>query len=87
MHKEQLMPLAVRLLQNFFSMYVNFTCLKYFSLTTVALVNNLSPLITAIFGVIFLHEKLAVAQVLTILVAFSCVLLMVYGAPKSDNDQ
>jgi drug/metabolite transporter (DMT)-like permease len=68
-------------------MYVNFTCLKYFSLTTVALVNNLSPLITALFGVIFLHEKLDTAQIVTILVAFSCVLLMVYGAPTTTSEE
>ena len=65
--------------QNSFSLIANYAALKYFSLTTVSMVMNLSPLVTVIFAFLFLKERLKLSESIVIVLGFSAVTLMILG--------
>jgi len=53
--------------------------LKYFTLTTVSMVMNLSPLVTVIFAFIFLRERLKPSEGVVVILGFGAVSLMILG--------
>ena len=65
-------------------MVANYTALKYFSLTTVSMVMNLSPLVTVIFAFLFLRERLKLSEGFVIILGFCAVSLMIMGGDKAD---
>ena len=77
--RDQIKPLAIRVLSGNFSIFVNFSAVKYFSLSLVAMVTNTAPLMTFLFALIFLGEKVTCEQVILLLLAFLAVVLMIYG--------
>ena len=82
--KENIIPIGIRMAQNSFSLVANYAALKYFSLTTVSMVMNLSPLVTVIFAFLFLKEKLKLSECVVIVLGFSAVSLMILGGDKAD---
>ena len=77
--RENIVPIGIRMAQNSFSLIANYAALKYFSLTTVSMVMNLSPLVTVIFAFLFLRERLKLSESIVIVLGFSAVTLMILG--------
>jgi len=77
--RENIVPIGIRMAQNSFSLIANYAALKYFSLTTVSMVMNLSPLVTVIFAFLFLKERLKLSESIVIVLGFSAVTLMILG--------
>ncbi len=58
-----------------------FTCVQYFSLTTVAIAMNLSPVYTYVFGIILLGESKATElDVICLILSMAGALFMILGA-------
>ena len=82
--RENAVPIAIRMAQNSFSLIANYAALKYFTLTTVSMVMNLSPLVTVIFAFLFLKERLKLSECVVIILGFSAVSMMILGGDKAD---
>jgi drug/metabolite transporter (DMT)-like permease len=82
--KDNIVPIGIRMAQNSFSLIANYAALKYFSLTTVSMVMNLSPLVTVIFAFLFLRERLKLSEALVVLLGFGAVSLMIMGGDQAD---
>jgi drug/metabolite transporter (DMT)-like permease len=54
-------------------------CVKWFSLTTISVVTGLNPVITMIFGVLTMGEKITQIDVICIILSFFAVILMTVG--------
>ncbi len=83
--KDNIVPIGIRMAQNSFSLIANYAALKYFSLTTVSMVMNLSPLVTVIFAFLFLRERLKLSEALVVLLGFGAVSLMILGGDQADQ--
>jgi drug/metabolite transporter (DMT)-like permease len=68
--------------QGNFSIFVNFMAVKYFDLTTLAMVVNCAPLLTVVMAAPILGEKIASVQVVYLLLAFGAVSIMILGDPN-----
>ena len=53
------MPLWARTIQGNLTIMINFTSIKFFTLTLVAVVNNFAPLFTVVLAYFMLGEKLS----------------------------
>lgn len=84
--RNNIVPIAIRMGQNSFSLIANYAALKYFSLTTVSMVMNLSPLVTVIFAFCFLKEKLKLSEGIVIILGFCAVSLMIMGGNSADKN-
>ena len=82
--RENAVPIVIRMAQNSFSLIANYAALKYFTLTTVSMVMNLSPLVTVIFAFLFLKERLKLSECVVIILGFSAVSMMILGGDKAD---
>jgi drug/metabolite transporter (DMT)-like permease len=82
---EQVKAMTIRVISGNFSIFANFTAVKYFSLSLVAMVMNTAPLMTFLFAMIFFKEKVTLKQVLFMILAFVGVLLMIQGNPKEEK--
>ena len=67
------------MIQGNFSIFVNFMALKYFDLKTLAMVVNCAPLLTVVMAAPILGDKIAVVQVVYLLLAFGAVSIMILG--------
>lgn len=77
--------LTTRVIQGNFSIAVNYMAVKFFDLTTVAMVVNCAPLITCVLSAFFLDEKIKRSDVIYLFLAFSAVSIMVFGDPNNQN--
>ena len=59
---------------------------KYFDLTTVAMVINCAPLLTVVLAAQILGESISNTQIVYLLLAFGAVSIMIFGDPNSDAD-
>ena len=55
---DQWRPLWMRTIQNQLTIFINFTAIKFFTLTLVAVINNFAPLITVVLAYMILGENL-----------------------------
>ncbi len=74
--------LIVRVLQKAVTLLVNYSALKHFSLTTVAMTSNLAPMVTVCLGYFFLNERISMKEFITLLLAFAACLTMILGGTK-----
>ena len=65
---------------------INFTSIKYFTLTLVAVVNNFAPLFTVVLAYWILSEKLSGYKLVQLFVSFGGALLMILATPVPDLD-
>lgn len=56
-----------------------FTSMKFFTLSTFAVFNNMSPLVTLILAAAILHENVTCFDYTTVLLGFGAVSLITYG--------
>ena len=68
-----------RVVQAILVKLVQLSVIKYFTLTTVAVVFNLDPFYTLIFSSIFLKEAISVLDFALIMACFGGVCIMAYG--------
>jgi drug/metabolite transporter (DMT)-like permease len=78
-NKDNVKPIAIRTFQNSFSLLVITYALKYFPLTIVSMVGNLSPLLTVVLAYFILGESLTVEKAVQLVLAFVAVTMMVLG--------
>ena len=55
---DQWYPLWMRTIQGQLTIFINFTSIKFFTLTLVAVVNNFAPLLTVVMAYFMLEEKI-----------------------------
>lgn len=60
---------------------INFTSIKFFSLTLVAVVNNFAPLLTVALAALILGERMLPHKTVQLIVAFGGALLMILVTP------
>jgi drug/metabolite transporter (DMT)-like permease len=73
------------MMQNSFSLLVNYYALRFFPLTTVAMVMNLSPMITVFLAFFILGERITRSQLIVLVLAFSAVSIMILGGDQKDD--
>ena len=61
------------------SAITKFVVVKYFSLTTIAIIYNLNPIMTMMLGAIFLKEKVTYLNIACIILTFLAVVYMTIG--------
>ena len=83
--RDQWWPLWARTIQGMFTIYINFTSIKFFTLTLVAVVNNFAPLITVVLAFFILSEKLKVFKFVQLFVAFGGAIMMIFASQKPEN--
>lgn len=69
------------------TIFINFTSIKFFTLTLVAVVNNFAPLLTVILACLILHEKLRIGKLVQLIVAFGGALVMILATPTPDVEE
>ena len=79
-------PLCARVVQGNFTIYVNFTSIKFFTLTMVAVVNNFAPLMTVVLAGILLGEHMPTFKLVQLLIAFGGAVLMIVASPAPVED-
>ena len=60
-----------------------FDSIKYFTLTTFAVVYNLAPFCTVAFGYFLLNEKVTCLDICSVFMGFTAVILIIYGISTS----
>ena len=78
--REDWCSLLLRAVQGNITVFITFTSVKHFSLATVSIVQNISPLLTALAGVLFLKETMTKNQWIKLFVTFGCILCLILGA-------
>lgn len=75
-------PLAYRTIQGCFTLLLLYHAVKYLPLVQVALIINLMPLFTAIFGYLYLKERLSKLEIIVLIVSFGGVTVLILGGPE-----
>ena len=63
---------------------INFTSVKFYTLTLVAVVNNFSPLITVLMAYFFLEEKMTKNTLIGLFFAFCGAIVLILGGENDD---
>ena len=68
---------------------INFSSIKFFTLTLVAVVNNFSPLLTVVMAYFILNERLKMFKMVQLIVAFGGAFLMIMYTiePEKEGNQ
>jgi drug/metabolite transporter (DMT)-like permease len=83
--RSQYMTLALRCAQGSFAFMCLYTCIKYFPLVITALVQNISPLLIALFSRILYKVSLSSIDKLTLLISFCGVILLISGTVTGES--
>jgi drug/metabolite transporter (DMT)-like permease len=83
--RKNMVPIVVRMTQVSVSILVSYTAVKYFQLTTVTMVQQLSPMVTVIMAYFILGETLKGKQIGVLFFAFFSVCLVVLGGTEQDR--
>ena len=78
-------PLWMRTIQGQMTIFINFTAIKFFTLTLVAVVNNFAPLVTVVLAYFILGENLKTYKLVQLFVAFGGALLMILAMPSEED--
>ena len=76
-NKNNVCPLATRSGLGTITNLINYSVTKYLNLTLIAVVNNLTPPVTVVFAVLLLKEKIALFQI--IMLVITVAMIMVYA--------
>ena len=78
------MPLLGRTVQGQVTILINFTSVKFYTLTLIAIVNNFGPLVTTLLAFVCLSEKITYGTIIALMVSFLGALVMILGG-KDDS--
>lgn len=84
-NRDNVGALIFRTVQGNLSITIQFMCVKYFSLTTVGVTQNLAPLITVVLAYYILSEKLAFFQIAALIISFAGILIVILGGDVEDD--
>jgi drug/metabolite transporter (DMT)-like permease len=77
-----MLPLFIRMSQNSLSLLITYYAIRYFDLTTVAMVSNLSPMVTVVLAYFMLGERLTIKELVILFAAFGSVTLLIMGGDE-----
>lgn len=77
--------LIFRCLQGGISVYISFSSINFFNVSTVGIVCSLKPIIACLLGVTMLGEKMSLKDVVCMSAVFIAVFLVIFGAEGSDQ--
>lgn len=72
--------LIFRCLQGGISVYISFSSINYFNVSTVGIVCSLKPIIACVMGVTILGETMTVKDVVCMIAVFIAVFLVIFGS-------
>lgn len=72
--------LIFRCLQGGISVYIAFSSINYFNVSTVGIVCSLKPIIACVFGVTMLGESMSCKDVVCMSAFFIAVFLVIFGS-------
>lgn len=81
--KNQRVNLAYRTLQGVATTFFLYDAVRYLPLVEVALITNLMPLFTALFGYWLLKEVLTIADVIMLFASFSGIVVLILGGQSA----
>ena len=80
--------LCYRTIQGASTNYINYYTTKFLPLTLIAIVNNLSPLVTVVLAFFVLKERISRLEIVTTIIMVSCVITVVlFENPSSTTVQ
>ena len=77
--KSDKVGLFVRTMQGNITIVINFMTVKYFSLSTFAIVLNMAPFCTLVLAALFLKETMTIMNIVSLIIAFIGVALVIKG--------
>jgi drug/metabolite transporter (DMT)-like permease len=83
--RSNIVPITTRMLQVSFSMFVSYYALKFFTTTSVTMVNQLSPMFTVLLAYFILKERLTIRECIVLLAAFMAVTLVILGGDEQSD--
>lgn len=83
--RDQWYPLWARTIQGNITIFINFTSIKFFTLTMVAVVNNFAPLFTVVLAYFLLNEQLKSYKKVQLGVCFGGAFLMILATPVPES--
>lgn len=85
---DQKWNLAYRTVQGLATTFFLFDAVRYLPLVEVALITNLMPLFVAIFGYLYLKERLKLSEIAVLVICFFGVAILILGGnSKSKNSE
>ena len=78
--------LIFRCLQGGISVYISFSSINYFNVSTVGIVCSLKPIIACLFGITILGESLGCRDVVCMSAVFVAVFLVIFGGAASSEE-
>lgn len=72
--------LAFKTCQSTASIFISYTAMKYFSVSTVGVVCSLTPLIACMLAALILKEKLTWWTIVSVCIVLCCVMMVIFGA-------
>lgn len=84
--RRTLPSLIFRCLQGGISVYIAFSSINYFNVSTVGIVCSLKPIIACIFGVTILNEPMSCKDVVCMSAVFIAVFLVIFGSKGSQQE-
>ncbi len=85
MTRANIVPIAVRMLQVSFSIVVTYYALRFFSNTTVTMVNQMAPMFVVLLAYFMLGERLALRQLLVLGLALVSVTFVILGGDNESD--
>lgn len=83
---ESKFALAFKSCQTCVSIFISYTAMKYFAVSTTGVVCSLVPLIACIFAALLLKEKLTFYTVFSVFIVLSCVMMIIFGATGEEAE-
>lgn len=77
--KEAIPALTSRMISGNIGIFIIIMSVKYFPLTTMAMIINCAPIVSTFLALPILGEKLTISKILTLFVAFGGISLMILG--------
>ena len=81
--RQALPSIIFRCLQGGISVYISFSSINYFNVSTVGIVCSLKPIIACLLGVTVLGEHMSCKDVICMSAVFIAVFLVIFGSTDS----
>jgi drug/metabolite transporter (DMT)-like permease len=83
--KDSLPALTSRMVSGNIGIFIIIMSVKYFPLTTLAMIINCAPIVSTFLALPVLGEKLTITKILTLFVAFGGISLMILGGEEESK--
>jgi drug/metabolite transporter (DMT)-like permease len=78
--------LAFKSCQTTSSIFISYTAMKYFSVSTAGVVCSLTPLVACILAALILKERLTFWTIFSVVIVLSCVMMILFGATGEEAE-